>query len=307
MSLLSMRYRSQVFEDYEKQSFIKVLLQTPPAAWDGIMLSEVQMLPIQEMLSGVVNRMDGFIMHLDGAVQLEYTVDSHYAKEPSSRGMLTLAPANTPMGFRWNGPTKNFGCFLAPALHQRIATEYTNRDPAQIELLPRVNFQDSLSENIMWTLLHELESGNLGGRLYVESLAQTLLIHTLVHYSSLAQVRSLPEGGGLTAAQVRIVRDFIDANVQHEIGLSELAASINFSQSYFSHQFKRSLGLTPHQYLIQVRVERARVLLEEGKLTVGEVATQVGFYDQSHLTHHFKRFYAVSPKVLREKTRMNLE
>lgn len=307
MSLLSMRYQSQAFEDYEQQPFIKVLLHTPPATWDGVMLSKVQMTPIQEMLSGVVNRMDGFIMHLDGAVDLEYSVDGHYAKEPSRRGMLTLATENIPMGFRWNGPTQNFGCFLAPALRQRITAEYTNRDPAQIELLPRVNFKDPLSEQLMWALLHELESGNVGGRLYIESLAQTLLVHTLVHYSSLTQICKLPAGKGLTPAQLRCVREFIDANLPREIGVAELAASLNFSQSYFAHQFKRSLGLTPHQYLIQARVERARVLLEQGKLTVGEVAMQVGFYDQSHLTHHFKRFYHVSPKAFLKKTRITGE
>lgn len=301
MSLISMRYRSEVFEDAAQQPFVKVLLQTPPATWDGIALAKVQMMPIEEMLTGVSNQMDSLIMHVAGTVELEYTVEGRYAKEPSSPGLLTLTPSNTPIGVRWNGPTQNFGCFLPPTLRHRIAAEYTNRDPAQIELRPRVNLHDPLSERLMWALLQEIESGNVGGRLYVESLAQTLIIHTLVHHSSLPQIRKLPEGQGLTPAQMRRVREFIDANLGHEIGVAELAASINFSQSYFSRQFKRSFGLPPHQYLIQVRIERARVLLEQGQLTVGEVAAQVGFYDQSHLAHHFKRSYPLSPHELLKK------
>lgn len=302
MSLISMRYCSAAFESAEKQPFVKVLLQTPPAAWDGIALAKVQMAPIQEMLTGVSNGMDSLIMHVAGTVELEYNVEGRYAKEPSYPGLLTLTSSDTPIGVRWNGPTQNFGCFLTPTLRQRVAAEYTDRDPAQIELRPLVNLHDPLSEQIMWAFLHEVESGNVGGRLYVESLAQTLIIHTLVHYSSLTQIRKLPEGKGLTPAQIRRVREFIDANLVHEIGVAELAALINFSQSYFSQQFKRSFGLTPHQYLIQVRVERARVLLEQGNLAVSEVATKVGFYDQSHLAHHFKRFYRVSPNKLLKKT-----
>lgn len=67
------------------------------------------------------------------------------------------------------------------------------------------------------------------------------------------------------------------------------------SQSHFTRQFKQSLGITPHQYVIQCRVERARLLLQRGELTIRQVATVVGFVDQSHLTYHFKRILGITP------------
>jgi len=296
-----MRYKPAVFEDYGNQNFIQVLLQTPPGACDGVTLIKAQIEPIKEVTPGVSQIHYNFVMQIDGVSDLETTYDQHHAKTCSVRGGLTFIPRNVPMAFQSNDTVQNFSCLSSNELWSRIAAEYLKGDPAQISLAPRVNFRDPLTESILWTLLHELASGNVGGRLYVESLMQTLILHTLVHASSVPQLPKPTKATGLTAAQLRCVQDFIEANYQHEISLVELANSINFSPDYFLRQFKRSLGVTPHQYLIQARVEHARQLLKQNKLTVAEVAAQVGFYDQSHLAHHFKRSYGVAPKMYVEQ------
>jgi AraC family transcriptional regulator len=63
--------------------------------------------------------------------------------------------------------------------------------------------------------------------------------------------------------------------------------------------FKQSTGLTPHQYVIQCRVERAKQLLLQGELTIADIAYRVGFANQSHLNRHFKRLFGVTPKAIR--------
>lgn len=297
MNLSTMRDQSPVFEDYAKQNFIKVLSQTPPGAWDGVTLINARIGPIADLAPVSSEIHYNFVMQVDGVGDLATTCDQHRAKSRFHRGCLTFIPCALPMGFQTKETVQNFSCLSANELWSRIAAEAMKGDPARLALAPLVNFRDPLTESLLWTLLHELESGNLGGHLYVESLLQTLILHTLVHASSKAQLHKPPKVIGLTAAQLRIVCEFIDANYQREISLAELAGSINFSLNHFLRQFKRSLGVTPHHYLIQVRVEHALQLLEQGKLTVAEVAAQVGFYDQSHLAHHFKQHYGVSPKV----------
>jgi AraC family transcriptional regulator len=69
------------------------------------------------------------------------------------------------------------------------------------------------------------------------------------------------------------------------------------SPYYFSRLFKEATGKSPHQFIIEARVFKARHLLERGNLSISE-ACEVGFVDQSHLTRHFKRAVGLPPKAL---------
>jgi AraC family transcriptional regulator len=83
------------------------------------------------------------------------------------------------------------------------------------------------------------------------------------------------------------------------LSLAELAAVINISATYFASLFKQAMGITPHQYVIQQRVERAKLMLSKTDLAIADIALQVGFSSQSHLTQQFKRFTGVTPKQVR--------
>jgi AraC-like DNA-binding protein len=110
---------------------------------------------------------------------------------------------------------------------------------------------------------------------------------------------------GLSHWQLRLVHDFISDYLDTDIGLGELAALTGLSPAHFTKQLKRSVGLPPHQYLIQQRVERAKALLSNDKLNVAEVSQAVGFFDQSHLVRHFKYWVGVTPKDYRERKLKN--
>jgi AraC family transcriptional regulator len=91
--------------------------------------------------------------------------------------------------------------------------------------------------------------------------------------------------------------DYINNHLDQNLGLEELAAIAQLSQYHFSRTFKRSTGMSPHQYVIQQRVERAKLLLREKKMSICEVAIACGFTHQSHLNRHFKRLTGVTPKT----------
>jgi AraC family transcriptional regulator len=71
----------------------------------------------------------------------------------------------------------------------------------------------------------------------------------------------------------------------------------HMSPSYFSRLFKQSTGLSPHQYVIQDRVDRAKQLLRQRELSIAEISDCLGFTHQSHFSHHFKRLVGSSPKA----------
>jgi AraC family transcriptional regulator len=83
--------------------------------------------------------------------------------------------------------------------------------------------------------------------------------------------------------------------------LNDIAQAVNLSPFHLARLFKNSVGVSPHQYLIQVRVNSARSLLSagSGERSLAEVASAVGFADQSHLTRHFKRVVGVTPSQFR--------
>ena len=96
---------------------------------------------------------------------------------------------------------------------------------------------------------------------------------------------------------MRRVIEYVDAYLDQDLALVELAAIVSLSPNYFTRLFKQSTGFTPHQYVIQQRVERAKRLLLESKLAIADIALEVGFAHQSHLNRHFKRWVGVTPKA----------
>lgn len=140
----------------------------------------------------------------------------------------------------------------------------------------------------------ELRDGGSGGRLYAESLATALAVHLLRRYGTAAPAQAR-RTGGLGPAPFRRVIDYINANLNGELALAELAAVARLSPHHFGAAFKTTSGVSPHRYVIERRVERARALLRDRQHTLPEVALAAGFASQSHLTVNFRRVTGLTP------------
>ncbi len=105
--------------------------------------------------------------------------------------------------------------------------------------------------------------------------------------------------GGLAPTAMRRVREYIDAHLSDSIDLTVLAAIAGLSMFHFARAFKQSSGVTPHQYLVQRRVERAQRMLTATDLSLSEVALANGFSDQSHLARHFRQLLGTTPGEFR--------
>jgi AraC-like DNA-binding protein len=111
--------------------------------------------------------------------------------------------------------------------------------------------------------------------------------------------RELTPQSGLPVYKLRRIADFIRARIDQPIHLEQLAAAAALSPFHFHRAFKRSTGMTPHQYIVHVRMERAKSLLSGSDTPLAEVAVQVGFADQSHFTAAFRRATAMTPRSYR--------
>jgi AraC family transcriptional regulator len=92
---------------------------------------------------------------------------------------------------------------------------------------------------------------------------------------------------------------YIEEHLAEDLSLSDLAAVVHLSPYHFARIFKESVGFSPHQYVIQRRVERARLLLSTTNWSLTAIAHMAGFAHESHLALHFKRLTGLTPRHYR--------
>jgi len=234
-------------------------------------------------------------------------------------GAVALIPSGTPVKWSWPARLSFSVLTLKPSFLERVAQEVFGLEPTHFNLVLTERTNDTVITNIAGVLSREVMRGEPGGRLYAESLANILAVHLLREYAQCADGQVLEacwagdeaaadmahaEPFGRSASQPRAVADalrYIHTNYSRDLSLNDLAEAVHLSPFHLARLFKEALGVSPHQYLIQVRVNSARSLLSagSGERSLAEVASAVGFADQSHLTRHFKRILGITPKQFR--------
>lgn len=130
-------------------------------------------------------------------------------------------------------------------------------------------------------------------RLRAESTAVIVMEH-MVRRAEPPQAR---QSSG--CARLKQVIEYIHANLEAELSIVELARIAQTSPFHFARGFKASTGVTPHQYVLERRIDIARKLLGDGRLSIAEVSYSCGFATQAHLTTVFRRLVGVTPKAYR--------
>lgn len=163
-----------------------------------------------------------------------------------------------------------------------------------MEIVPRYRFRDERIEHVAWALDAERRAGGPGGLLYMESLGVALAAHLLRGYG--AELRDRPRvRSGLSKPQLDRTLEYVDAHLGGSLSLAKLARVAGVSASHFKTQFKRSMGLTVHAYVVERRVERARMLIVRGGMSLSAVALEAGFAHQSHMARCMRRILGVTP------------
>jgi AraC family transcriptional regulator len=138
----------------------------------------------------------------------------------------------------------------------------------------------------------------LGSGLYVEAVATQLVVHLLRYYASVT-FREPSGKGRLSPSQVRRLTEYIDSRPHEQLNLETLAAVAGVGVWTFTRHFRESFALTPHAYIIEQRVDRARRLLGQSCMPIKEVASACGFADQAHMTRVFQAHLRTTPAMLR--------
>ncbi len=224
------------------------------------------------------------------------------------QGDLVMVPAE--QSTYWRGSTdlrlSTLSMYLQPELVTQTAAS-SDLNPDRIELIDCFSRYDPHLYQLAMMLLAELKSGGIMGELYVESLTQVLVIHLLRHYSVLQP--AIADRQSLTPARLDRAIDYIHDHLDGDLSMVKIAGSVNTSPTHFARLFKTATGISLHQYVIKQRVKKAKLLLETTDLPINNVASQVGFSSQSHLTQHCKSFTGMTPRQIsmNRKNLINLD
>ncbi|MBD2562453.1 MULTISPECIES: AraC family transcriptional regulator [Nostoc] len=215
------------------------------------------------------------------------------------RGLINATPKGIPTQARWNQEIKFLLVCFDSSLFKRVADDAIVGSYRNIEIIPQRGVCDRQILHLGMALKTELQAGCPSGKLYGESVAIALAAHLLKTYSGTRQLNSEFEVN-LSERQLRQIIDYIYDNLALELTLVELASLVNMSFYSFCRWFKRLMGISPHQYVIKCRVERAKFLLTYSQLPIIEIALQVGCSSQSNFTNIFRKYVGITPKAYRE-------
>ena len=267
-------------------------------AWQGVTVEwekvgpfEIEPLGYPEhRVSLILNRCPRLFRKEEGIVH-EVSVES---------GDLSIAPAGQAIGYGWNTQLEMVSLLLEPSFLDGIAARTMDLNGNQVELIGRTKMRDPLISAIVQTLHKELEYESAGSRLLVDSLTQALGVHLLRAHAAFPS-RAPEIKGGLPRWRLQRALEFIEEHLNDNVSLSELAeAAGNLSNYHFARLFKQSTGHSPYQYFIRQRIRRAQIMLRNQKLlSLGEIAFECGFSDQSTFSRVFRRVVGSTPKAYR--------
>jgi len=227
-------------------------------------------------------------------VTQEWRFDGHNYRVQNTAGSMMLAPRGLQATVRAMRirPDVQWILELEPSPSQDLL------NGRKFEPIPQLNLRDPQAIRLVQLLQTEVENGTPTGNLFGETIGNSLILYLAQHYSTASpgqdQVR-----GGLPGLRLKRVLEYIEVNLSRDIHLNGLAEIAGLSAFHFAKLFKQSTGVSPHQYVLQRRLERAKELLRKPSMSLTEIGLESGFTDQSHFTNVFRRFVGSTPAKFR--------
>jgi AraC family transcriptional regulator len=272
----------------------------PLAAPDACVVSSAEWngLGFEHLINPPADWAEGHMVHDHVAMLLSDTCVaeswwpgvSQHRREFGTRS-ISILPARMPFRHRNFATTESFHVALSPDFLTAAGSKSAGLRPAFGET-------DPLVASLLLALCAELRAEDGMDRLYAESLATALVVHLGRKYGRQAAGKEECRGG-LSARKLRTVENYVESNLEQDLGLGQLAAVVRMNVDSFVRAFRQSTGTTPHQYVLRERIRRAQALLRLPEIGIGDVSTRCGFRAQASFTRAFHRLTGATPRDYR--------
>jgi AraC family transcriptional regulator len=210
----------------------------------------------------------------------------------------TALDLRCPMEMWVRGPFDYLHYYLSDSLLKSVAYENEIATPSKLQEVFFV--EDLVVAQLTRSILSQVRHGEPLDKLELDQVAMLLGAHVLQRYCGAIRAMRSPRSGLQTWQRIRAA-EMLRAQLDGNISIKELATACSLSSSHFARGFRRSFGTTVHQYLIRIRLERAKALLTGTKKKLSEIAPLSGFCDQAALSRAFSRAEQETPSRWRRR------
>lgn len=229
-----------------------------------------------------------------------------YASESDScrcvirtKGSVVIEKRSCEQKFRWNSSASTLTVQLSDTILEQAAEAAASLSSSDLQSTDCAEHDMQLS-SLLFALERECMQGYPAGRLFVDGIEQALA-SVLVHYAGITNHTHSMYKGGLAPYRMRRINEFVQAHIDKEITLNELAQDIGLSPSHFCSLFRKTSGTTPHQFVLHCRIQHAKALLAEPSHSILDVALASGFRTHQHFSRIFRRQVGIPPSIYRSQ------
>lgn len=256
-----------------------------------------------DAITGLLPRADAYmvVIQINGKNSRELWLDGKPIRtEPLHAGGVVFHDLRQSPRFYFHDPLDSVNYFLARQTLDAIADDADVSRIADLKFTPGMGVTDPVVANLTRLLMPAFDAPGQISPLFADYISLALGSHVAQTYGGMKNTIALRQGG-LAPWQERRAKELISENLEGNLSTADLARECSLSSGHFARAFRHSTGVSPHQWLVRCRIDKAEGLLRDGRLSLAEIASACGFADQSHFTKAYARLRGISPGAWRRQ------
>jgi AraC family transcriptional regulator len=232
------------------------------------------------------------VLHRGGPVDITYTVGGKSVGRHIPKGGVFFLPAGHECDVALHAALDSTHIYLRSDL---FAHSEAGAHNVLGGLAPMYGENDAVLAHLAAAVGDTITAGLPASSLFVDPIVSAIANRFIAINYHTPAAEPGKQTQRLTHRQMQRIREFVEANIETDIRLEMMAGICGRSTEYFVRVFKATAGVSPYQYVLNLRIERAKALLGVEGASIADVALQCGFSHQEHLTRMFRRFTGVTP------------
>ena len=264
-----------------------------------ITVTDIHVINPSGTLSAALPRVDGYMVSLvmdDAAKNCFWECDRQVSSAPLQAGQFLIADLRREPRMLMDRPFHSVLFYLPKNAIDALTDQADVPRIDELRYEPGVGISDETMKHLGLSLMPAFRVPDQANRLFMDYVTLAFASHAAQKYGGIRTL-SKPLKGGLAPWQERLSKELIADNLAGAISLSEIAKACGLSVGHFSRAFNKSTGLAPHAWLLQARIDTAKVMLRDRDASLSAIAHSCGFVDRSHFTRVFTRLVGLSPRA----------